>query len=133
VRGGNKKVKHAIGQQVSVLTLQNMRLRATVSLSLCRNRGHSAPSPGQARLDWASPTKCEEETSGTRWVRTFDRFDDNACVLINKTGDPIGTRFTSKVMFPRGYFQADLKFQALSVQSYETGNGPKYCLAPLHV
>ena len=23
------------------------------------------------------------------------RFDDNACVLINKTGDPIGTRLTS--------------------------------------
>ncbi|KAF7506599.1 hypothetical protein GJ744_011636 [Endocarpon pusillum] len=25
------------------------------------------------------------------------RFDDNACVLINKTGDPIGTRLTSVV------------------------------------
>jgi len=25
------------------------------------------------------------------------RFDDNACVLINKTGDPIGTRITSVV------------------------------------
>ena len=24
------------------------------------------------------------------------RFDDNACVLINKTGEPIGTRLTSK-------------------------------------
>ena len=24
------------------------------------------------------------------------RFDDNACVLINKTGDPIGTRVTSE-------------------------------------
>ena len=24
------------------------------------------------------------------------RFDDNACVLINKIGDPIGTRLTSK-------------------------------------
>lgn len=28
------------------------------------------------------------------------RFDDNACVLINKTGDPIGTRLTSKVTCP---------------------------------
>ena len=26
------------------------------------------------------------------------RFDDNACVLINKTGDPIGTRLTSMRM-----------------------------------
>lgn len=26
------------------------------------------------------------------------RFDDNACVLINKTGDPIGTRLTSKIL-----------------------------------
>lgn len=25
------------------------------------------------------------------------RFDDNACVLINKTGDPIGTRLTGVV------------------------------------
>jgi len=25
------------------------------------------------------------------------KFDDNACVLINKTGDPIGTRLTSVV------------------------------------
>lgn len=24
------------------------------------------------------------------------RFDDNACVLINKTGEPIGTRITSR-------------------------------------
>lgn len=27
------------------------------------------------------------------------RFDDNACVLINKTGEPIGTRITSRCFF----------------------------------
>ncbi len=27
------------------------------------------------------------------------RFDDNACVLINKTGDPIGTRLTSMSLY----------------------------------
>lgn len=26
----------------------------------------------------------------------FIKFDDNACVLINKTGDPIGTRLTGR-------------------------------------
>lgn len=26
------------------------------------------------------------------------KFDDNACVLINKTGDPIGTRLTSMLL-----------------------------------
>jgi ribosomal protein L14 len=26
------------------------------------------------------------------------RFDDNACVLINKTGEPIGTRLTSECL-----------------------------------
>ncbi|KAK5946235.1 54S ribosomal protein L38, mitochondrial [Knufia obscura] len=28
---------------------------------------------------------------------SYIRFDDNACVLINKSGDPIGTRLTSVV------------------------------------
>ena len=28
------------------------------------------------------------------------RFGDNACVLINKTGDPIGTRLTSMLTSP---------------------------------
>ena len=31
------------------------------------------------------------------------RFDDNACVLINKTGEPIGTRLTS-TSSPLGIF-----------------------------
>ena len=28
---------------------------------------------------------------------SYIKFDDNACVLVNKTGDPIGTRLTSVV------------------------------------
>jgi large subunit ribosomal protein L14 len=105
-----KKVKHArIGQQVQSSPCRmrdSATIQATVSLSLCRSKGHSAPSPGQARLDWASPTKCEEEIRHAVVVRantgkgSLIRFDDNACVLINKTGDPIGTRLTSKVTFP---------------------------------
>lgn len=31
------------------------------------------------------------------------RFDDNACVLINKAGDPVGTRVTGKGLF---FFEA---------------------------
>ena len=36
------------------------------------------------------------------------RFDDNACVLINKSGDPIGTRLTGMLECPR-----DLNFTML--------------------
>lgn len=28
------------------------------------------------------------------------KFDDNACVLINKTGEPIGTRLNGRLLFP---------------------------------
>lgn len=28
------------------------------------------------------------------------KFDDNACVLVNKTGDPIGTRMNGQLSFP---------------------------------
>ena len=35
------------------------------------------------------------------------KFDDNACVLINKTGDPIGTRLTSELDLTLGSQQAN--------------------------
>ena len=36
------------------------------------------------------------------------RFDDNACVLINKTGDPIGTRLTSESRQPEVWVTLEL-------------------------
>jgi ribosomal protein L14 len=33
---------------------------------------------------------------------TVVRFGDNACVLVNKSGDPIGTRMTGKLIRERG-------------------------------
>jgi hypothetical protein len=53
------------------------------------------------------------------------RFDDNACVLINKNGDPIGTRFTGKITC-RNYFGADLEAQASLEQNCGTDNGLRY-------
>ena len=56
------------------------------------------------------------------------RFDDNACVLINKTGDPIGTRLTSKTKVYRDELsKTDLHFQALLEQNYGIGNGLRSC------
>ncbi len=54
------------------------------------------------------------------------RFDDNACVLINKTGDPIGTRLTSM-----SFYQSSLKRTLMCLQvwlepSYATSSGPRY-------
>jgi ribosomal protein L14 len=41
------------------------------------------------------------------------KFDDNACVLINKSGDPIGTRLNGELNTPHcrisNKFDADLK------------------------
>ena len=54
------------------------------------------------------------------------RFDDNACVLINKNGEPVGTRLTSKITSPRNFFGADLGVQASLEQNYETDNGLRY-------
>jgi hypothetical protein len=54
------------------------------------------------------------------------RFDDNACVLINKNGEPVGTRLTSKITSPRNFFGADLEVQASLEQNYETDNGLRY-------
>jgi hypothetical protein len=53
------------------------------------------------------------------------RFDDNACVLINKNGDPVGTRLTGKIT-SRNYFGADLEAQASLEQNYGTDNGLRY-------
>ena len=137
-----KKVKHAkIGQQVSVLTLQNMRLSNytgdRIIVVVQKQRSFGAESgPGSSGLGITNKVRrgdirhavvVRAKKEIQRKDGSLIRFDDNACVLINKTKEPIGTRLTSKVMFPRGYFQADLKFQALSVQSYATDNGPKYC------
>ena len=53
------------------------------------------------------------------------RFDDNACVLINKTGDPIGTRLTSKATLQSFVLQMLMDLQALSVPNCATSSGRK--------
>jgi hypothetical protein len=93
-------------------------------------------SPDLARPDWALPTRCGEETRHAVVVRakkevqrkdgSLIRFDDNACVLINKNGDPIGTRLTSKITAPRHYLGADFEVQASLEQNYATDNGLRY-------
>lgn len=55
------------------------------------------------------------------------RFDDNACVLINKNGDPIGTRLTSTITEPGLDFRTNSKLQALLEPNFETDSGLRYC------
>jgi Ribosomal protein L14p/L23e len=55
------------------------------------------------------------------------RFDDNACVLINKTGDPIGTRLTSMPMLQSSVVEMLIGLQAWLELSYVTNSGRKYC------
>lgn len=64
---------------------------------------------------------------------SFIKFDDNACVLINKSGDPIGSRLTSKAMqftWTRKEY-ANMFRQVLWAPSYETNNGPRSSLLHL--
>lgn len=64
---------------------------------------------------------------------SFIKFDDNACVLINKSGDPIGSRLTSKAMplpWTREKY-ANIFRQVLWAPSYETNNGPRSSLLHL--
>ena len=53
------------------------------------------------------------------------RFDDNACVLINKNCEPIGTRLTGKITCCN-YIRADLEAQASLEQNYGTDSGLRY-------
>jgi ribosomal protein L14 len=56
------------------------------------------------------------------------RFDDNACVLINKNGDPIGSRLTS--MTPHPSVTAHLTESQASLEpNYETNNGRRSSLS----
>lgn len=55
------------------------------------------------------------------------RFDDNACVLINKTGDPIGTRLTSMPMLQSSVVEMLMGLQAWLELNCATNSGRKYC------
>ena len=61
------------------------------------------------------------------------RFDDNACVLINKTGDPIGTRLMSMFLqicfFPECLFTVGVVGAELRDKQWSK----ILSLAPLHV
>lgn len=56
------------------------------------------------------------------------KFDDNACVLINKSGDPIGTRLTSKRNLQ--FLLNSLLIQLSKVswaRNCGIDNGPRFC------
>lgn len=57
------------------------------------------------------------------------KFDDNACVLVNKAGDPIGTRLNGQFYYGDG-FPTELltSIQVLWERNYEESNGLKFCL-----
>jgi len=62
------------------------------------------------------------------------RFDDNACVLINKTGDPVGTRLTGEP--PSSLFAMTLLMSLTGVVGAELRDkqwSKILSLAPLHV
>lgn len=62
------------------------------------------------------------------------RFDDNACVLINKSGDPIGTRITSTSAHPIVLARHSLTvLQASWEPNYEIGSGRRSCRLPLYM
>jgi len=56
------------------------------------------------------------------------RFDDNACVLINKNGDPIGTRLTSKAPSGPNVVASANFHQASWEPSFDTSSGRRSCL-----
>lgn len=63
---------------------------------------------------------------------SFVRFDDNACVLISKAGDPVGTRLNS-TLNPQGRagrrgLSADSGAQALLVRNSGGSSGQRFCL-----
>lgn len=69
-----------------------------------KQRSFGAESPGSSSLGIANKVRRGDirhavVVRAKKEIQRKDggsiRFDDNACVLINKTGDPIGTRLTS--------------------------------------
>lgn len=67
------------------------------------------------------------------------KFDDNACVLVNKTGDPIGTRMNGRL--PPAIRLSNrlsdtvmlILLQELLLRSYEESNGRRFCLWRLYM
>lgn len=68
---------------------------------------------------------------------SYIRFDDNACVLINKSGDPIGTRLTSTFILHQLIWAfcwiADLKTGVVGAELRDKKWSKILSLAPLHV
>jgi len=97
----------------SVLTLQNVRLSNytgdRIIVVVQKQRSFGAESgPGSSGLSITNKVRrgdirhavvVRAKKEVQRKDGSLIRFDDNACVLINKTGEPIGTRLTSKVTF----------------------------------
>ena len=74
-----------------------------------KQRSFGVESPGSASLSIANKVRRGDirhavvvrvKKEMQRRDGSLIRFGDNACVLINKTGDPIGTRLTSMLTSP---------------------------------
>lgn len=105
-----------------------------------RSLGHDLSAAAQAavkvrRGDISHAVVVRTRKEYRRADGSYIRFDDNACVLVSKTGDPLGTRLSGKNFTStknlRYVFTTDMcefLFQALLGASSGKRSGPRSCL-----
>ncbi|KAK5093521.1 54S ribosomal protein L38, mitochondrial [Lithohypha guttulata] len=100
----------AIVECVAVMKKRGMRPTASIGdriiVVVQKQRSFGQEGPGGGSLSIANKVKrgdirhavvVRAHKEQQRKDGSYVKFDDNACVLINKSGDPIGTRLTSVV------------------------------------
>ena len=98
----------AIVECVAVMKKKGIRPAASIGdriiVVVQKQRSFGEAGPGGASLSIANKVKrgdirhavvVRAHKEQQRKDGSYIKFDDNACVLINKSGDPIGTRLTS--------------------------------------
>ncbi|TGZ77897.1 60S ribosomal protein L14/L17/L23 [Ascodesmis nigricans] len=86
-----KMKRHAkVGERIVVVVQKQRNLGAELS-------GTNAASQKVRRGDICHAVVVRTKKKYARPDGSFVRFDDNACVLINKSGDPLGTRLNGVV------------------------------------
>ncbi|WPK24707.1 hypothetical protein PUMCH_001990 [Australozyma saopauloensis] len=88
LRHGPRSCAH-VGDQITVVVKQAKPISAELTGSALTNR--------VKRRDICRAIVVRTKAPFRRPDGTVVRFDDNACVLINKNGDPLGTRVSSVV------------------------------------
>lgn len=90
------KMKRAatIGDRIVVVVQKQRDLR---SESSTHGAGNTSASLKVRRGDIRHAVVVRTNKHIQRWDGSVVRFEDNACVLINKAGEPIGTRLTGVV------------------------------------